>query len=283
MFLTKGAHASILDACRAFNIRRLAHAMGQDSGAPYFGQECKARLACADPQVEFNVGPAARGGAMDDAVEAALASAAAPGLSPPSSEIIAEARARATDMLREMPSENGEGLKDLQNLTLSMGLPATRATFQFMIKAANLRGEAKKEALRAIAEFSPLTEVGCMKVDFYNQTSGSPDVAYLILDKCPRLHNLGAQIDKLKAHVSDEKWPEVIRSLSMLVHIGRSVYGQTARKHLDLIRQIHGSAADDPCTKYLDLQIDRENTTLFLDPSWPSRIGIFIRLWSSVH
>jgi hypothetical protein len=256
--------------------------MGQDSGAPYFGQECEASLDCADSQVEFNVGPAARGGAMDDAVDAALARAA-PDLSPPSSEMIAAARARATDMLREMPSENGEGLKDLQNLTLSMGLPATRATFQFMIKAANLRGEAKKNALSAVADFSPLTEVGCMKVDFFNQTLGAPDVAYLILDKCPRLHNLGAQIDKLKAHVSDEKWPEVIRSLSMLVHIGRSVYGQTARKHLDLIRQIHGSAADDPCTKFLDLQIDRENTTLFLDPSWPSRIGIFIRLSTDVQ
>lgn len=119
--------------------------MGQDSGAPYFGQECESSLDCADPQVEFNVGAAARGDAMDDAVDAALASAMAPGLSPPSSEVIAAARARATDILREMPSEDGEGLKDLQNLTLSMGLPATRATFQFMIKAANLRGEAKRE------------------------------------------------------------------------------------------------------------------------------------------
>jgi hypothetical protein len=226
-------------------------------------------------------GPAGR--AMDDAIDAAVRATAVPGQEAPSAETIAAARARAAEMLRSMSGEDEAGLKDLQNLTLSMGLPATRATFHYMIKAADLRGAAKTDAMRAVAEFSPVTEVGCMKVDFFNRTTGAPDIAYLVLDKCPRLHDLGAQLDKLKVHVSDEKWPEVVRSLSMLIHIGRSVYGQTARKHLDLVRQIHGAAAGDPCTKYLDLQVDRENTTLFLEPSWPSRVGIFVRLNADVQ
>lgn len=250
---------------------------GQDSKTP-----AESHPDSAAPQVEFNMGTPA-GRAMDDAIDAAVRSTSVPGQEVPSAETIAAARARATEMLRGLSGEDEAGLKDLQNLTLSMGLPATRATFQYMIKAANLRGAAKTDALRAVAEFSPVTEVGCMKVDFFNQTTGAPDIAYLVFDKCQRLHNLGAQLDKLKAHVSDEKWPEVIRSLSMLIHIGRSVYGQTARKHLDLIRRIHGSAADDPCTKYLDLQVDRENTTLFLEPSWPGRIGIFVRLGADVQ
>jgi len=219
---------------------------------------------------------------MNSAVKAAIHSISG-GSSAPSTEIVAEARARATDMLNSMPDEDGAGLRDLQNLTLSMGIPATCATFQYMIKAAKLRGAAKKNALRAIADFSPITEVGCMKVDFFNRSTGEPDIAYLVLDRCPRDHDLGAQLDRLKVHTLDEKWPDVIRSLSMLIYIGRSVYSQTARKHLDLIRQINSSPADDPCTKYLDLQIDRENTTLFLEPGWPDRIGIFVRLSADVR
>jgi len=196
---------------------------------------------------------------------------------------IAEARARASAMLTTMTSDDEAGLKDLQNLTLSMGLPSTRSMFQSMIENSKLRGVAKKDAIRAVADFSPVTESGCMKVDFFNQVLGAPDIAYLVLHKCPRDHNLEAQLNKLKPHVLAEKWAEVTRSLSMLIYIGRSVYGQIARANLGLIRDIHGAAADDPCTEYLDLKVDVENTTLYLDASWPSRIGIYIRLGAEVE
>jgi hypothetical protein len=252
--------------------------VGQDNGPP------AESLTDITPQGECSfAGHSGADGAMDNAINAAISSVSAPGQEPPSNEIIAEARTRATDILQNLSGGEREGLNDLQNLTLSMGLPAARATFQFMIAAANLRGAAKKDALCAVAEFSAVTEVGCIKVDFFNQTSGKHDIAYLVLDKCPRDHNLGVQLDNLKVHVSDDKWPEVIRSISMLIHIGRVVYGQVARNNLDLIRRIHGYTPDDPCTKYLDLLVDRENTTLFLEPSWPSRIGIFIRLNADVQ
>ena len=223
--------------------------------------------------------------AMDAAVGAAVLMTAGSGQEAPSAETVTAARARAAEMLRGMASGDAaeSGLKDLQNLTMSMGLPAARATFQYMIKAAGLRGAAKTDAMRAVAGLSPVTEVGCMKVDFFNRTTGAPSIAYLVLDKCPRLHDLGAQLAKLKVHTSDDKWPEVIRSISVLLHIGRSVYAQTAREHLDLIRQIHGSAASDPCTEYLDLQVDRNNTTLYLKKDWPGRIGIFVRLDADVR
>jgi hypothetical protein len=152
-----------------------------------------------------------------------------------------------------------------------------------MIEASGIRGAEKKKALRAVAALSPVTEIGCMQVDFFNRASGSSDVAYLVLDRCPPGHDLGAQLDKLKRVVSEEKWPEVIRSLSMLVNIGRAVYAQTARDNIDLIRQIWGFAAEDLCTKYLDMQVDKSNTTLFLDAGWPGRVGIFVRTGAEVR
>ena len=218
--------------------------------------------------------------AMDVATRAAIRSA---GGEAPSADVVAEARARASELLTTMSSNDEAGLKDLQNLTLSMGLPSTRSMFQCMIENSNLRGVAKKDAIRAVADFSPVSESGCTTVDFFNQVSGAPDIAYLVLHKCPRDHNLEAQLNKLKPHVLAEKWAEVTRSLSMLIYIGRSVYGQIARANLGLIRDIHGAAADDPCTDYLDLKVDVENTTLYLDASWPSRIGIYVRLGAEVE
>jgi hypothetical protein len=218
--------------------------------------------------------------AMDVATRAAIRTA---GGEAPSAEVVADARARASEMLTTMSSDDEAGLKDLQNLTLSMGLPSTRSMFQFMIENSKLRGVAKKDAIQAVADFSPVSESGCMKVDFFNQARGAPDIAYLVLHKCPRDHDLEAQLNKLKPHVLAEKWAEVTRSLSMLIYIGRSVYGQIARANLGLIRDIHGAAADDPCTDYLDLKVDVENTTLYLDASWPSRIGIYIRLGAEVE
>jgi hypothetical protein len=229
-----------------------------------------------DPQMDVNVGTGHPAGAnpMDDAVAATLRTL---GGEAPSADVIAAAKARAAEMLQEMNAPDS-GLKDMQNLTLSIGLPTARAAFLYMIRAANIRGAAKAKAIAAISDFSPVTEVGCMKVDFFNTTTGKKDIAYLVLDECPKHHNLGRQLDRMKEHVADDAWPKIVKHLSMLIHIGRSVYGNVARKNLTLIRSIFGLAEDDPCEKYLDFQIDRENTTLFLDAEWPTRAGIYLRL-----
>jgi len=219
---------------------------------------------------------------MSDAVDAAVRATSTPGAAPPDAETIAAARARAQQMLEEMGGDEAAGLRDLQNLTLSMGLPSTRAVFRQMIKAADVRGKTKAAAMAEIVDFSPVTEVGCMKIDFFNQLSRKPDAAYLLLDQCPKTHDLGAQLEKLKSVVPAEKWAEVLKHLSMLIHIGRSVYGNIARQRLPLIRKIFGLGPDDKCDKYLDLQVDRANTTLYLDADWPHRIGIFVCLEGEV-
>ena len=231
-------------------------------------------------QTEFNLGNST---AMNEAVAAAVRATSVPGQAPPSAETIAAARVRAQQMLNEMKGGDADGIRDLKNLTLSMGLPSTRALFRQMITASGVRGQVKSDAQREVAEFSPVTEVGCMKVDFFNKTTGRADIAYLLLDQCPKTHNLGDQLDRLKVHVSDEKWPEVLRHLSMLVHIGRSVFGQTARQHLDLIRRLFGLAPDADCAKYIDVQIARENTTFFIDADWPNRVGLYVRLDAEVQ
>ncbi len=212
--------------------------------------------------------------AMDEAVEAAVRTGV-PGEAPPTPEMIAAARAKAEEMVKE----NEEGLRDLQNLTLSMGLPAVRALYRHMVEASGLRGAAKKNALREIDDFSPVTEVGCMKVDFHDRVSNRGRVAYLLVDQCPKDHDLTAQIEKLRPLCADDKWPEVVKHLSMLVHITRSVYNQVSRAHEPLLAKL----APDHKADFLDLKVDMSNTTMFLDAYGPTRIGIFIKLDTDVE
>ena len=193
----------------------------------------------------------------------------------------AAVRARAAQLVAGADEDSIAGLRDLQNLTLSMGLPAARALFRHMVDAAGVQGAARPLLMAEIRAFSPVTEVGCMQVDFTG-TDGAPGVAYLLLDQCPREHDLGAQLDKLQARVPDKKWPEVLKHLAALLAIGRRVYADLARQQLPLIRRIFGAPAGDPCSPMLALRVDPANTTLYLDPDWPLRVGLFVYLDSEL-
>ena len=189
-----------------------------------------------------------------------------------------ETEAKAQEFIEKIgaTTEDREGLLSLQNLTLSMGLPAARACFRMMLDANDANAAVRDWAEREIAAFSPVTEVGCIQVDYFDRLSGRSAVARVLLDECPRDHDLGAEIAKLRPRVDDEKWVEVVKHISMLVHLGRSVYAQVAERSKPLIRRIYGRRADHACADEMKLGVDSRNTTLFVDPRWPVRIGIYI-------
>jgi hypothetical protein len=145
-----------------------------------------------------------------------------------------------------------------------------------MVEASPLSRGEKEQAKKEILEISSVRAVGCMEVDFFNAELGRKDKAYLVLDECEADHDLGAQLDKLRRHVAAEKWPEVVRSLSMLVFVARSVYETVARDKADLVRRMCPGAEG-----VLAYKVDPSNTTLFVD-AIPQRIGIFVRMEDEV-
>ena len=247
-----------------------------------------AAMSAAPPEDEWDAQPAAQmefnmggpgfaaegescGAAMDAALETAVHAFGAAGAAP-SPEVIAEARKKAAKMLTSSSSDAGPAALQ-QRALLYMGVHAACKVFHAMVAAAGLGGGAEARARAAIQAFTPPTEEGCLQVNFYNRGTRRGDVAYLVLGECPGDHDLGRQLDKLKAHVLEDKWAEVLQSISLLVRTGITVYGQLARKHASLIRDILGADA-----QYLDLKVDATNTTLYLDKGWPARIGVFIWL-----
>ena len=238
----------------------------------------------AEVEVEVDsLGAAApKAASRSDAADGISSSLAASALA--SDAVTPEVEARARDFIARAGLDEGdrEGLIHMQNLTLSMGLHSARACFRAMLDANAVVGAARAAAEKEITAFSPVTEIGCMRVDFFNMITAAPDTAYLVLDKCPAAHDLSAQLNKLHRLVDSDKWIEVLKHLSMLVNLGRSVYNQIAQQHKPLLRRIYRRDAANSCDDLLHLGVDSRNTTLFVDPRWPERVGIFVKLASEV-
>lgn len=185
----------------------------------------------------------------------------------------AKGRQMAEDILKNRP-QDAAGLRDLQNLSLSMGLPATRSLFRHMIAASDASAAVKLEVSRAVAGLSPVSEVGCMKVDYVDKLNGQPAVAYLLLGACDKNHDMVRQINKLKPFIGDDKWAEILQHLSMLMYFGRNVYANSAKQ----LRESIASLNIGPVEDFLEAKVDAESSTLYLCAGWPRRIGIFISI-----
>lgn len=220
--------------------------------------------------------------AMADAIDAAVQSTTAPGQAPPDAATLAAARSQAEKLASEVTPEMAAGLRDLQNLALSVGLPSVRHILRHMIIASGKRGAAKAALLKGVAEMSEITEAGCLRVEYVSRVTRRPEAAYFRMDQCPRLHNLDKQLDKIRATAPEEKMAECMKHLGSLVWKVRDVYHRAIAQALPLVRQIFDLAADDPCTAYLDLRVDMANTTLYVNDTWPNRIGIYIALESEL-
>jgi hypothetical protein len=231
-------------------------------------------------QYEFNVAPhdpAAVAAAMAAAMAAATETSGAADV-PPDAATKAAAHGKATQLLKELGPEGGEGLRDLHNFSLSMGLPAARALFTAMAKEAGcLRGKALAQALHDIEGVSPVTEKGCMRVDFYNSQTRAADTAYILVDGCRADHNFGNELDRLKPLVAADKWAEVLKSISALIQMVRMVYSRLAIEHAPLIRRLTKTHDTDGCSQYQMLHVDPANTTLYVLKEWTHRAGVYVR------
>jgi len=232
-------------------------------------------------EIDINLGvpmSAAQAQDMDTAVRATINSMVADGGTAPNADEIASARAKAAALVAEC----GAGLTDLQNLCKAVALPGVRSIFTDMVRACGIRGALKHEARAAIRDFSTITEEGCYRVDFRSRLTSQPDVAYLTIGRCVQNHNLDAQMGKLQPHISDAEWPGFLKHCSALIGYTRTLYAETAKKHIALVRRINTLQPDEPCTDLLTLQVDSGNTTLYVKKEWKYRLGLFIQLGSEL-
>lgn len=189
---------------------------------------------------------------------------------------------RANQIINGKTEEDVKGLNDLQNLHLAIGLPFIRKLLTRLMERKTYTFSDHKRIEEMIFDISPITEASCFSVSFVDKNTNKRHTAYLLLDECDANHNLEEQFDKFKPRVTEEEWTKVLRKLSEMIGIGRTVYAKTVQQNMQLIRMILGVGENDNCAQYLMLKVDPSNTTMFVDELAPKRIGIFIKLDSEV-
>lgn len=149
---------------------------------------------------------------------------------------------------------------------LAMGFPSARIMLYALAKHFN-----KEYVGPRIEEICHIQEVGCLNIDYYNKFEDKKDNILIFLKECKADHNLSDQLDKLRIHLDVEKWNEVLKALSTIILLTRNIYASIYDNNIDLIKEIIG---ETDIHKYNKLQVDMDNTTLYL-PDIEDRIGIF--------
>lgn len=201
-------------------------------------------------------------------------------------------RARAQEIVTKNRAAIGEtkggavkaqlvGMDEIHNFPLSIGLPAPRTLFGQMVEASTATATQKKAWHRQLEGMSEITEIGSIRVDFFDIGTQKKDTAYLVLGECEENHDLGAQLDKIFPRIPREKHDEIRRHLSILIHLGRWAYGQMMVKMmpvLDEIREKIPAQGDDKPFDPRILGVDPTNTTFYIMLPGTRRTGIFVRL-----
>lgn len=156
--------------------------------------------------------------------------------------------------------------ENISKQILAMGFPSARIMLLALAKYYN-----KEYLNNEIEEICHIQEIGCLNVDYFNTVSNEKDNILIFLKECDKDHDLSIQLDKLKNHLTEDKWKEVLKSLSAIILFARKIYTSIYVNNLELIRKI---VNDENINKYNTLFIDPINTTLYL-PNLDDRIGIF--------
>ncbi len=196
---------------------------------------------------------------------------------------LAQKAAKIVSDARRRDPDAAAGFEEIRKHAAAIGFPAVRETFTILLERGFSPGQERDGMMQKLFNLFPITEVGSIEVEFFNKSLGRSDKAHLVLQRCPRGHDLGAQLAKLRdsfdpTHV-DVMWPKVQKQLSMLVFIGRDVYKRTIEQASSFVAQLC-RVCELPAESLAELKVDKENTTLFLDPEWPERVGIFVHLES---
>jgi hypothetical protein len=174
---------------------------------------------------------------------------------------------KTVDLIKEQGPEFLEGAREMQTLAVSIGMTACKFFLNQIINHTSYSDEKKTELRERVANFYGDLGRGCLTVN-------TSPVFYVVLEPCGKDHSFDNEINKIKSSVPDERWPEVLHFLSVIVFLGRNVYRQVATQVPDLFTPIRaGIALSDDLTY---VHVDTTNTTLYLVEDWTERIGIKI-------
>jgi len=151
----------------------------------------------------------------------------------------------------------------------AFAIPVMRVLFrQILDHAANelsLSNTRRKRIEREIDRLYPEFDPGCLEV-----MMDDGKLMFIVLDECPKDYDLTDDFNKLV--LTEEKMGILKRNLSLVIHLVRLRYIHFIRSELDLV---------DLLKDIVNYDIDEirvaENTTLYVNPDFETRLGFYVR------
>jgi hypothetical protein len=174
--------------------------------------------------------------------------------------------------MENLSPEDIEKYKQYQQTVISMGIPTCRIMMHTLLeKSESTDTGIKAQFFQKIEQLTNFEKVGGMNIEYDDFDTGKKTYFYIIMNKCKKNHDLHEQFDKVKKFFTEEKWKQLLKHISMLIYLCRSIYKINMQACTDDMFQL-GYDINDVET----LKIDPDNTTLYLFEEWEERMGIYI-------
>jgi hypothetical protein len=128
----------------------------------------------------------------------------------------------------------------------------------------------KTNFYKKIDQLTNIEKVGGMNIEYDDVDTGKKTFFYIIMNKCHKSHNLYEQFDKVKKHFNEATWTQLLKHISMLIYLCRSIYKINMQACIDDMFNLGYDINDVD-----QLKIDPSNTTLYINEEWDERMGIY--------
>jgi hypothetical protein len=174
--------------------------------------------------------------------------------------------------IENLSLEDVEKYKQYQQTVISMGIPTCRIMLHTLLEKSESTDSAiKKQFFEKIEQLTSFEKVGGMNIEYDDSDTGKKTFFYIIMNKCDKNHDLHEQFNKVKRFFSEDTWGQLLKHISMLIYLCRSIYKINMQSCADDMFQL-GYDINDVET----LKIDPTNTTLYIFEEWDERMGIYI-------
>ena len=174
--------------------------------------------------------------------------------------------------MENLSPEDIEKYKQYQQTVISMGIPTCRIMLHTLLEKSECTDIAiKSQFFQKIEQLTNFEKVGGMNIEYDDSDTVKKTFFYIIMNKCDKNHDLHGQFNKVKRFFSEDTWGKLLKHISMLIYLCRSIYKINMQACVDDMFQL-GYDINDVET----LKIDPTNTTLYIFEEWSERMGIYI-------
>jgi hypothetical protein len=161
----------------------------------------------------------------------------------------------------------------------AIGLPCVRDMFSCLAHAAFADGSDDKKLGASLEQIDKV--FAGVKATQLRVPVGQGGAVSIAVDLVAANYDMAAELSPVQAALAAEEYASVLSNVSLALHSVRLAFAKHSRICHLFIEQMAKRLGDDP-RRYFDLTLDPATSTLYLDKTWPRRLGARVALGTRV-